>query len=113
MKWDDFMPLQRCFNPRPGGCSEYKVPFFGGAGRDGHHVPVTLGRFGPLLVSPLPLLASSSSGTNNAEYNKSALQGAALRLRPDKLSAPQPGQRAWVPGVCDLEHPPLVLPWHQ
>lgn len=54
MKRDDFMQLQRCFNPRPGGCSEYEVPFFGGAGRDGRRVPVTLGCFGPQPVSPLP-----------------------------------------------------------
>ena len=54
MKRDDFMQLRQCFNPRPGGCSEREVPFFGGAGRDGHRVPVTLGCFGPRPVSPLP-----------------------------------------------------------
>lgn len=47
MKWDDFVQLGRC--------SGYEVPFFGGAGRNGHRGPVTLGCFGPRLVSPLPL----------------------------------------------------------
>lgn len=59
MKRADFTQLRRCFNPRPGGCSERELPFFGGAGSAGRRVAViwgasVLGRCHRSLFSPPP-----------------------------------------------------------